>query len=255
VAVICAVLGTFLVLRGAAMIGDGLAHIAFGGVALGLLLQVYPLGMALVAAVLGAAGIYALRQRGVVLSDTAIAIFFTAGLSVAVLLVSLGDGFNVDLFSYLFGSLVATTPEDLVLIAALGVALLGTVALLFQGLFYVTFNEEAARVAGLPVGALNLVFAVLTAVCIVVAARVVGVLLVSALLVVPAATALQVVPSFQRAMVLAAGIAVLAVAGGLYLAFVADVAAGGAIALLTVVAFFATLAAKGAARALRRSAA
>lgn len=251
VAAISATLGVFLVLRGSAMIGDGLAHIAFSGVALGLVANVYPLGLALLAAVLAAVGIHALRSRGVVLTDTAIAIFFTTGLALAVLLVSLGRGFNVDLFSYLFGSIVGVTEQDLALVGILGAALLATLALLYKELFHLTFSEESARVAGLPVQGLNLAFAVLTAVTIVVAARVVGVLLVSALLVVPAATSLQLARSFRGAMAVAAALACGAVLVGLYAAYAADLAAGGAIAAASVMTFFLVLAAKGGARLLR----
>lgn len=250
VAGIAATLGVFLVLRGSAMIGDGLAHIAFSGVALGLVANVYPLGLALLAAVLAAVGIHALRSRGVVLTDTAIAIFFTTGLALAVLLVSLGRGFNVDLFSYLFGSILGVSEQDLVLVAGLGAVLVGALALLYKELFHLTFSEESARVAGLPVQGLNLVFAVLTAVTIVVAARVVGVLLVSALLVVPAATGLQVARSFRAALLLSAAVGALAVVAGLWAAYEADLAAGGAIAFASVAAFFVVLAGKRAARAL-----
>lgn len=247
---IAATLGVLLVLRGSAMIGDGLAHIAFGGVALGLLANVYPLGTALIAAVVAAVGIHALRSRGVVLGDTAVAIFFTTGLALAVVLVSLGRGFNVDLFSYLFGSIVGVSEADLALVGAVGVVLLAGLGLLYKEWFHLTFSEESARVAGLPVQALNLAFAVLTAVTIVVAARVVGVLLVSALLVVPAATSLQVARSFRAAMALSAGIACAAVVVGLFAAYHADIAAGGAIAFASVAAFFLVLAGKGARRTL-----
>jgi zinc transport system permease protein len=250
VGAIAALLGVFLVLRGSAMIGDGLAHVAFSGVALGLILNLYPLGLALAAAVLASVGIHLLRQRGIVLSDTAIAIVFTTGLAVAVLLVSLGNGFNVDLFSYLFGSIVAVTEQDLPFIAGLAVLLAATVALLYKELFHLTFSEESAKVAGLPVQGLNLAFAILTAVSIVVAARVVGVLLVSALLVVPAATALQLAGSFARALAAAVLLAVLAVVLGLYAAYAFDLAAGGAIAAVSVAAFFAVVLGKGLRKAV-----
>ena len=254
VGAIAAAIGVFLILRGWSMIGDGLAHIAFGGVALGLLANAYPLGVALAFAVAGALGIHVLRERGIVLGDTAIAIFFTTGLAVGVILVSLSGGFTVDLFSYLFGSIVAVGPEDLLLVGGFGAVLLGTMALLYKEFLYLTFSEEAARVSGLPVRALNLVFAVLTAVTIVIAARVVGVLLVSALLVVPAATSLQLRQSFGRTLALSIVVALATVSVGLYVAYVADVAAGGAIALVSVAGFFTVLAPKALVQAAGRAA-
>lgn len=202
VAVLCAVIGVYVVLRGLSLIGDGLAHISLAGVALGLVLGIYPLAVALVAAVLGALVIQLMRSREVVRGDTAIGILFTGGLAFGILLISQGRGTGVDLASYLFGNLLAINARDVWLIAGVAGVLLVVFAALRKEFFYVTFNEEAARLSGLPVAALNVVFTVLTAASIVVAARIVGVLLVSALLIVPAATSLQFARSFRGALAL-----------------------------------------------------
>ncbi|HVL87628.1 MAG TPA: metal ABC transporter permease [Candidatus Thermoplasmatota archaeon] len=243
-AAIASALGVYVVLRGAAMIGDGLAHIAFGGIALGLFANVFPFGVAVAFAVLAAVGIELLRARGLVLTDTAIAIFFTTGLAAGLVLVSLSGGFNVDLFSFLFGSLVAVGPSDLPLLAALALAVGAFVVVFEKELFYVTLDADGARVAGLPVRALEIGFAVATALAVVVTARVAGVLLVSALLVVPAAASLQVAASFRRAVLGSVAVALFVVVAGLYLAFAADLPLGASIALSSVSVFALSLVAR-----------
>lgn len=244
VAVLCATLGVFVVLRGLSMLGDGLAHISFAGVALGLAVGVYPVGLALVFAVVGAIVIHLLRSRGIVKGDAAIGILFTAGLSFGILVISLKGGLGIDVQSYLFGTLFGIQQRDVFLIAGIGGALLVTLALLRKEFFYLTFSEEAARLSGLPVGVLNVLFVSLTAASIVVAARIVGVLLVSALLVVPAASGLQLAKSFRGAIGLSVAYGVASVVAGLYATAAWGLAPGAAIALLSTVLFGLTVGAR-----------
>jgi len=251
VAALCAALGVYVVLRGLAMLGDGIAHISFAGVALGLVLGFYPLGLALVAAILGALVIQALRSREVVRGDTAIGIIFTAGLALGILLVSRSRGLGVDLAAYLFGNLLAVSAADVVLVGVVAVALLAVLLLLHKELLYVTFNEEAARLSGLPVGALNVLFTAATAASIVIAARVVGVLLVSALLIVPAAAALQFQRSFRTTLLLSVGLGLASVLLGVFFAAQYSLATGASVAL-TATALFAASVASG--RLLARAA-
>jgi zinc transport system permease protein len=248
--VLCGVLGVFVVLRGLSLLGDGLAHISFAGVALGLVLGIYPLGVALVAAVLGALIIHFLRERQVVRGDTAIGILFTAGLALGILLISSSRGLNVNVESYLFGSILGVQPRDVLVIAALGGALLLALGLLYKEFFYLAFSEEAARISGLPVHMLNVLFVSLTAASIVVAARVVGVLLVSALLVVPAASALQFARSFRGALALSVLFGVASAAAGLYASAEWGYATGASIALASTAFFAASVAARSAAARL-----
>lgn len=255
VALLCSVLGVFVVLRGLSMLGDGLAHISFAGVALGLSLGLYPLGLALVFAVLGALAIQVLRERQIVKGDTAIGILFTAGLALGVLIVSLNRGFNVDVMSYLFGNLLFVTQTDVYLIAAIGGALILLLALLQKEFFYVTFSEEAARLSGLPVGLLNVLFTSLTAASIVVAARIVGILLVSALVVVPAATGLQFARSFRGALLLSAAFGVASVLAGVIAAAQYGLATGASVALASTLLFAGSVLAKATVARVRRAAA
>lgn len=240
IAMLCAAIGVFLVLRRMSLLGDGLAHISFGGIAAGMLFKVYPLVSALCFSVISAIGIQKLKQMKVY-SDAAIAIFFSFGLALGVVLVSLSHGFNTDLFSYLFGSILAVSEADIMLILGVGLATLAALAAFYKELFYMTFDEESARAAGLPVERLNTLLLVLTAVAVVLSMRVVGILLVSSFMVIPASIALPLCRSFKQAILASVLICVAAVIAGLALAYYFDLAAGGAIVLVLVAAFAATM--------------
>jgi len=240
-------IGVFLVLRRLSLIADTLSHVALAGVAVGLLLGTYPLAGALVVTLLAALGIERLRVSGRLFGEAALAIFLSGGFAVAVVLISLARGFNVDLFSYLFGAITAVQPRDLWLILVLGVAVLGAVAYLYKELFAITFDEEGARVQGVPVDALNVLFTALVAVTVVVAMRIVGILLTSALLVIPAVTALRLAPSFRSTLWVAMACSLFSVLAGMIAAFYLDIAAGGAI-VLTSLALFGAAAALGRGR-------
>jgi zinc transport system permease protein len=237
VALVAALIGVFNVLRGLALVSDGLAHVSLAGVALGLVLGIYPIWIALIAAILGGLGIQWMRERNVAKSDTAIGIVFSAGLALGIALISRGGGLNVNVGNYLFGSILAVTERDVLTVILAGVVVLGAIAAFYKELLYLAFNEEAARVSGLPVRALNAMFTVMTAVAVVLAARVVGVLLVSALMIVPAAAGLQIARSFRGALVWSILLGALAVLVGLYVSFAVDVASGAAIALASTAVF------------------
>src|SRR5438034_10474324 len=207
-------IGVFLVLRRLSLIADTLAHVALAGVALALLTGIHPVAGALGVALLGAVGVERLRVSGRLYGDAALAIFLSGGLALAVVLIGLSGGFSVDVFSYLFGSITVVQPRDLWVILVLGMVVLGTVALLYKELFAITFDEEAARVQGVPVDNLNLLVTVLVATTVVVAMRVVGVLLTSALVVIPAATSLRLARNFRRALPMTAPAACWSLAPG-----------------------------------------
>jgi zinc transport system permease protein len=239
VAVLGGVLGVFLVLRGMSLLGDGLAHLSFAGIALGLVAGVLPLEMAFVVSVGGAVVIYVLREKQVVKGDTAIGIIFTTGLALGILLISYSRSL-VNVQSYLFGTLVAVTRHDLATTAMLGGGLLLLLAVFYREFVYMTFSEEAARVSGLPVRFLNLLFMTMTAATIVMAARLSGVLLVSALIIVPAASALQLRRGFRATLALSVAFGVTSVLVGLGLSVQYDLAPGATIALTNIAFFLAT---------------
>ena len=207
-------LGIYLVQRRLALIGDGLGHVALTGVGAGLLLNRSPVLVAVIAATLGAVVIELVRAYGRTSGDLALALLFYGGIAGGVMLVGLSDASSGSLNAYLFGSLTTTSRTDLITIGVLGVVLLVTMLVLRPALFAVCHDEEYARVSGLPVRALNLLIAVGTAVTVTIAMRAVGVLLISALMVVPVATAQQVTRGFRSTMTAAMALGLFAAGAG-----------------------------------------
>ena len=237
VAIACAFLGVFLILRRDAMIGHGLAHVAFAGVALGLFLNVMPLAGALFIAVIASWIIMVLKVKAGLHGDTAIAIFSSVGFASGILLTSLSHRFNVDLFSYLFGEILAIETSEVIFAIVLAFIVVLLVVSNYRKFMYMTFDRESAKASGIKVGKLDSLLTILTAVTVVLGMKVVGILLVSALVVIPAAASLQVASSFKQAIVYASCISVSSVALGLLLAFQLDMPASGSIVLLSFLAF------------------
>lgn len=244
VGLICPVIGLFLVLRRLSLIGDTLAHVSLAGVAMGLLMKVYPVVTALLFALAAGLGIEKLREAYRRYGELAVAITLSFSVALAVVLISLGKSMNADLFSYLFGSIMTVARRDLLTIAGLGIGILLVVALLYKELFFITFDEELARTSGLPVRTLNVLFTLLTAITVAIAMRVVGVLLVSSLLILPVAASLQVARSFRGALGLAVVFGEVAVVVGLVSAYHLDLAPGGTVVLTAVALLVGVLGAK-----------
>jgi zinc transport system permease protein len=236
-ALICPAIGVFLIPRRLSLIADTLAHVALAGVALGLVAGVSPFVGALVVTLIGAAGIERLRARGALGGDAALAVFLSGGFAVAVVLISLAGGFNADLFAILFGSILTVTAADVGLIVALGALVTIAIGGFYKQLLAITLDEDLARTSGVPVGALNLLLTVLTALTTVVAMRMVGVLLVSAMIVIPALTGFALGRSFQAATAIAIGTGLLSMATGLIAAYYLRLAAGGAVVLVALLVF------------------
>jgi zinc transport system permease protein len=230
-ALICPAIGVFLVPRRLSLIADTLAHVALAGVALGLLVNVAPMLGALVVTVAGACGIERLRARGALPGDASLAVFLSGGFALAVVLIGLARGFNADLFAILFGSIVTVSATDVVLVVTLGLVVAAALALFYRPLLAITLNEDLARTSGVRVGVLNLLLTVLTALTTVVTMRMVGVLLVGAMIVIPTLTGFALGRSFRQALALAITAGLVAVVSGLALAYALGLAAGGAIVL------------------------
>jgi zinc transport system permease protein len=233
-------LGIYLVQRRLSLIGDGIGHVALTGVGVGLLLNRSPVLTAVIVSVIGAVGVELVRQRGRTSGDLALALLFYGGIAGGVVLVGLStDSSNANLMQYLFGSLITTSTSDVVLIGILGLLVLLAMLLLRPALFAVSHDEEYARVSGLPVRTLNLLIAVTTAVTVTIAMRTVGLLLVSALMVVPVAAAQQVTRGFRTTMTAAMTIGVAAAAGGFAVSAEANTAPGATIVIVALVVFVA----------------
>jgi zinc transport system permease protein len=240
VGVLAPAVGFFLVQRRMSLIGDGIGHVAFAGVAAGLLLDVSPVLTALVAAVAGGIAVEWLRTRRRAAGDQALALVFYTGIAAGVVLVSMADQLDVDLFQYLFGSILTVTRTDLAVVAVLGAAGLATIGLLYRALAAVVLDEEGALVTGVPVGALNVAVATLAALTVALSMQIVGVLLIAALMVLPVVAAMRVAWSMLSAFGLAMAIGLASVLAGLSVSYYADLPPGGTIVLLAAGSFVAT---------------
>jgi len=234
VAILAPAFGLFIVLRRLSLIADTLSHVALMGVAIGFVTSIYPTFVALIATTSSAAGIEQLRSRGRLPGDAALAIFLYSSLAIAVIVISKSSGFNADLFGYLFGTVLSINDRDLWLIGILLLVVILFVASFYPELTQSAFDQDLAHVSGVRVTATNLALAILTGATVTASMRVVGVLMVGALIVIPVLAALRLARGFRTALLLAIGFGLLSVWVGLLVAFYADLAAGGSIVLTTV---------------------
>ncbi len=236
-AVATAWVGLFLILRREAMLGDGIAHTAFGGIALGLLLGINPLVTALFVSVLAVFGISYMRKKGLAKSDAAIAVMLALGFSTGLIIISISGGFNIEIFSYLFGSILTINQTDLLIVSVLGV-----ISILFFGIFHkelllMTFDEENAQITGIPVRFFSFGFNLLVAFTITLSIKVIGVILVVALMVLPSLAALQLKRSFRGTMITTIMFSILSVVVGILFSAGYNVATSGVI-VFTAASFF-----------------
>ena len=231
-------LGIYLVQRRMSLIGDGVGHVALTGVGVGLLLDKSPVLTAVIVSAIGAVAIELIRERGRTSGDAALALLFYGGIAGGVLLVGLSSSnTSTNLLTYLFGSLLTTSTGDLVVTVVLGGLVLAAMLLLRPALFAICHDEEYARVSGLPVRTLNLLIAITTAVTVTVAMRTVGLLLVSAMMVVPVATAQLVTRGFRATMALAMALGFVAAGAGVTVAGEINTAPGATIVVLAIGGF------------------
>lgn len=234
IAVTAPLMGLFLVLRRLAMIGDTLSHVSIAGVALGFLLGVYPIGVGLLFAIAASFAIEKLRRTYRSYAELSLAIIMSGGIALASLFFTLGMGFNLDVNSYWFGSIYMLTVSDLLMIAGVTVVVLAVVILHRKELFLLSFDEDAAAVSGLPVRYFNILISILTALVIGAAIKIVGALLVSALLTVPAACSLALSRSFRQAVIIVVVVGEAAIVAGLWAAGIWNLAPGATVVLLLI---------------------
>jgi zinc transport system permease protein len=234
VGLICSFMGTFLVLRRYSLFGDGIAHVAFGGISVGLFLGVFPLWTAFIVSIFGGLGLQKLRQSTKISGDAAVAVVLVSGLAVGVILVSSSGGFSVDLFSFLFGSILLISNEDTIMILAISAGIIATLTILQKQFLHLTFNEEQAKLVGLRTTLLNYAFVVLASITVVTSMRLVGILLISALIVIPNITAMMFGKGFKKTVCISMGISVISVIGGILLSYSLNLAASGTIVVIAV---------------------
>ncbi len=241
IALVCSLLGVLLVLRRLSLIGDGLAHVTFGGVAIGLLFRQQPLYVAIPIVVVSSIGILKLIEKAKLYGDAAIGIVSSIGIAVGIFIASIAGGFNIDLFSFLFGNILAINDTEVFLSISVSICVLIVIALFYNEHLSTTFDEEFARVSGINTRRINLMLVILTALTVVLSMKVVGILLISSLLILPAVTALQIARSFRSTMIISSIVAICSVIIGIYTALFFNLPTGATIVLLNFTVFLVVL--------------
>lgn len=228
-AVVSSWVGLFLILRKESMLVDGVAHTAFGGVALGLLIGIDPMIGALAISIVAVFGITYMKRKGLAQSDSAIAVMMAMGFSFGIIIIYLANGFNTDLFNYLFGSILAIDQGDVMVLIALALIIIGFMVFFYKEMLAVTFDEDGAKLQGIPVNKLTMVFNLLVALTIALSIKVIGIILVVALMVLPGLTALQLKRSFKTTLIASTVFGTVAAILGIMLSTLFDLPAGGVI--------------------------
>ena len=234
VAVVCALLGVFLVLKRLSLIGDGLSHVCLTGVALGLLTQTSPVYMSIPVVLAASLGVLKIMEKVKIYGDAAIGIVSAAGLALGILITALAGGFNADLFGFLFGSILTVDKTEVFLCAALLCALLLFLLFFYRDLVAASFDEAFAYTRGINVKRLNAALIVFTSVAVVLAFKVVGIFLISALIILPPVSALLLSRTFKQVLWLSCGLALASVWSGVYLSFVFNIPSGATIILINL---------------------
>ena len=246
ISLICSTVGLFLVLRKYSLFGDALAHSAFGGVALGLFLGFYPLWAAYAVSILSALALTKIRQKFDISGDAIIAILLSSGIAVGIVLISLSGGFSIDIFSFLFGSVLLVSTENVIGILGMCAAILIILIIGYKKFMYITFSEEQAQVSGIPVEKLNYLLIAIAGITVVTSMQLVGVLLVSALFVIPNVTAMMFKRSFKQTIILSMSFSVFSTVAGIMISYPLDIAPSGMVVLLAIMLFIGSLIIKSA---------
>jgi len=241
IAILCSVVGLFLVLRRYSLFGDAVAHSSFGGIAAGLLLGIYPMWTAYVVSLVSALVITRIKQKFDISGEASVAILLSSGIAIGLILISFAGGFNVDILSFLFGSILLVSVEDTVLILSLTGIILIIILLLYRELIYSTFNEEQAKVSGVPVEKINYLIVFIAGITVVTSIQLVGILLISALFVIPNITAIMYGRSFKQTSLLSIAFAVSSVIVGIFVSYLFNITPSGTIVLFSITIFGVTI--------------
>ena len=244
ISVICSIVGLFLVLKRHSLFGDALAHVAFGGISLGLFLGVYPLWTAYIVAILSAVGVNKLRESTKIPPDSSIAVLLTSGLAIGVILISISGGFTLNLFSLLFGNILLVSNDDVIMILITAAIVIPVIYILYKKLVLIIFDENQAKVSGLNVTWINTLFIILASITIIASIRLVGVLLISSLIVIPNITALMLGKGFKKTIFISCAMSVFSVVFGIVISYYSNVVPSGMIVLTMVSMFLITVIAK-----------
>lgn len=237
VALVAPLIGIFLVLRRYSLIADTLAHVSLAGIAIGLLIGINPILTALGVTAISSLGIEKLRTSKKVYAESSLSLFLFGSLALATVILSIGKGFNANLFNYLFGSIVTVTTVDVYTIAILAVIIVATVFAFYKELIFITFDEDTAKISGISTERINTLLIVLATTTVALSISIIGVLLIAALMVIPVVAALQLKKSFTKTILYAEIISVFSVISGIIISFYFNIATGGVIVLMALAIF------------------
>ena len=244
IAILCSVIGLFLVLRRYSLFGDAMAHSSFGGIALGLFAGVYPIWTAYGVSLVSALIITKIKEKFDISGDASVAVLLSSGIAVGLVIIGISGGFTVDIFSFLFGSILLVSVNDTILILSLTGIILIVVLLLYRQILYSTFNEEQAKVSGIPVEKINYLIVFMAGLTVVTSIQLVGVLLISALFVIPNVTAIMYGKGFKQTSIISISLSVFSVVVGILISYILNITPAGTIVLLSIGLLACTLAIK-----------
>lgn len=237
IGVLCPLIGTFLVLKNLSLIADGVAHFSFGGIALGIILGISPNSTLLIFSLIGGLLVNYMVRKSRLFGDTAIAILLSTGLAIGITIISIAKGTNFNINAYLFGSLLAVGRGELIFALSFGIPVIILILIFYRPLLYITFDEDSAKASGLPVEILNTLLVMISAITVAITIRIAGILLTSALIVIPVATGMQISKSFKVTLLSSISVGVVSIILGLFLSYYLNIAPGGAIVLVSVLIF------------------
>lgn len=237
IGILAPIIGTFLVVRRLSLMASTLAHISLLGVAIGLLTGISPMLSAIIISGVSALSIEKIRNDNKIFGESVLALFLSGSLALAVVLISIFNGFNQNLFSYLFGSIATVSKMDLTIIFALSGIILLTIKLLYKELFLISFDDELAKVNGIPSTIISFALIVMASITVSISIQVVGSLLIGALMVIPVMTAMKIGKSFKQILLYSVIVSVLSVIIGLIVSYYLGLASGGTIVILTIIFF------------------
>ena len=241
ISIACSMLGLFLVMRRYSLFGDAMAHVALSGIAIGIFLNIYPLWTSLITSIIASLGITKLRRSTRLQGDIVIAVLLITGIAVAVLLISISDGFTTDLFSYLFGSIFLISDEDFIAAIIASIVIIGSLFVLREKLFFIALDEEQAKISGIKVELIDYIFMILASIIVIIAIRLVGILLVSSLIVLPNVASIMLGKGFKDTLLSSIAISVISVTLGIVASYYLDITPSGMIVLVGVVILLAII--------------
>ncbi|MBP6407917.1 MAG: metal ABC transporter permease [Fusobacteriaceae bacterium] len=241
IAISCSLLGVFLVLKNMSLIGDGLAHVSFAAIAIGLLVSDKPIIISIPIVIVASFLVLLLKEKAKIDADATIGLLSSFSIAVGVIIASVAKGFNIDLFSYLFGSILFISPSEMILSGLLAIILIVLVLLFYNDLFSITFDENFAKISGIKVRRINYLLSVLISVTIVLGIRIVGTMLISSLIVFPSVSALQISKGFKRTLMFSVLFSMIAVVLGIIFSYILNVPTGALIVVVNAIIFLITL--------------